>query len=239
MIQQQTERFASTLLCTLLLSACATTSQPPPAAHAPKRPAAARPAAQPVPAPSAPQVPAASTQPVPVPGVAPPSGAPASPLPPATGPATEWSQLASYQKSPFQVFALTETQGLFTAAPGAVGVYAQAGTVTGPIRLRLAVRPDSPVRLSAGVYTVQLQLGFEYTERRACKVASCNGEIEESLRRASKTVRLQLTPQRGYVADTTVPLAVLQSGPRDSGYDVSYSAIVLKVRRLTFAPMRR
>lgn len=74
---------------------------------------------------------------------------------------------------------------------------------------------------------------------QASTLAPANGEIEESLRRTGKTVRLQLSPRRGYVAETAVPLAVLQSGPRDSAYDVSYSAIVLKVRRMTFAPARR
>jgi len=229
-------RSVAALVCTVLLGACATSNQPSPAANAPKRPVTAKPAPQPAPAPP----PAAASQPAPAPGVTPPApGAPSSALPPATGAAAEWSQLASYQKSPFQVFSLTETQGRFTPVPGAVGVYAQAAPATGPIRLRLALRPDSPVRLSAGSYTVQLQLAFDYTERRACKVASCHGEIEERLRRTGKTVRLQLTPQRGYVAETTVPLALLQSGPRDSGYDVGYSAIVLKVRRLAFAPARR
>jgi hypothetical protein len=230
-------RAVAALLLPLLLGACATSNAPSSATPTSKKPAAARPA--PVPAPSPTQPPAVA-QPVPGPGIAPPptpGAAPTAP-PPATGAAAEWAQLSAYQKSPFQVFSLTETQGRFTPVPGAVGVYAQAASAPGPIHLRLALRPDSPVRLTAGTYAVQLQLAFEYTERRTCKVASCNGEVEESLRRTGKTVRLQLTPQRGYVAEASVPLA-LQSGPRDSGYDVSYGAIVLKVRRLAFAPARR
>lgn len=233
-------RAVAALLLPLLLGACATSNAPAPAAHTARKPAAARPALAPAAAPSPVQPPAAA-QPVPGPGIAPPMPTPGTsptPLPPAAGAAAEWAQLSAYQKSPFQVFSLTETQGQFTPVPGAVGVFAQAASAPGAIHLRLALRPDSPVRLTAGTYAVQLQLAFEYTERRTCKVASCNGEIEETQRRTGKTVRLQLTPQRGYVAETSVPLA-LQSGPRDSGYDVAYSAIVLKVRRLSFAPARR
>lgn len=224
------------LLCTVLLGACATTGQPP-AATAPRKPAAVKPAPAPLPARPA----TSPSPPLAVPGTVPPPlpDHPPPAEPPATGAAAEWARLAPYRKSPFQVFSLTETEGLFHPVPGAVGVYVQTAAATGPIRLRLALRPDSPVRLAAGTYTVQLQLALEYTERRACKVASCNGEIEETLRRTGKTVRLQLTPQRGYVAETTLPPTLLKSGPRDSGYDVSHSGIVLKVRRLTFAPARR
>jgi hypothetical protein len=230
---------AAALLCALLLTACGTGMQSAPTAPV-RRPAATKPAPSvPPPASGAPAHPPAPPA-TPAPGSVPPvaSGNPPRPELPANTPSGEWQQLAPYQKSPFQVFSLTETQAGFVAAPGAVGVLVQTMPNPGPIRLRLALRPDSPVRLASGSYSVLLQLAFEYTERRTCKVASCNGEIEESNRKKAKTVRLLLTPRNGYAAEATLPLALLKSGPPDRGYDVSHTGIVLKVRRMTVAPAR-
>lgn len=228
------------VLCALLLSACAT-DEPASGARAAKRPAAARPAppVRPTPPPLPEAAPGAQSGPgtAAMPATNPDARQRQQPAPASA--AAEWAQLAPYRKAPFQVFSLTDTQGGFKPAPGAVGVYVQAADAKGPIRLRLALRPDSPVRLALGTYTVQLQLALEYTERRACKAASCNGEIEESLRKTSKTLRLLLSPKSGYAAETTLPPALLQSGPPDRDYDVSYTSIVLKVRRLGIAPARR
>lgn len=228
------------LLCALLLGGCAT-DEPVPSARTVKRPAPAKPAPPTRPAP--PPMQDASPAVAPAPGTAamPATVHDARPRqePPPGSAAAEWAQLAPYRKAPFQVFSLAETQGNFKPAPGAVGVFVQAANASGPIRLRLALRPDSPVRLALGTYAVQLQLALEYTERRACKAASCNGEIEESLRKTSKTVRMVLSPKSGYAAETTLPPALLQSGQPDRDYDVSYSGIVLKVRRLSIAQARR
>lgn len=226
-------------LCALLLTACGTGLLSSPAAPA-RHPAASRPAPA-TPPPAAPAhatPPSAPSAPVSAPLPPAPPGTPSRPEPPAGTPSGEWQQLAPYKKSPFQVFSLTETQAGFVPAPGAVGVLVQTTPNPGPIRLRLALRPDSPVRLASGAYSVLLQLAFEYTERRTCTVVSCNGEVEESNRKKAKTVRLLLTPRNGYTAETTLPLALLKSGPPDKGYEVSHTGIVLKVRRMTVAPAR-
>jgi hypothetical protein len=224
---------ASGVLCALLLAACATeqpTAPTAPPAH--RRPAPVKPA--PAVAPAAPPA-------VAEPGQAgnPPSSSPIRPEPAGITPAAEWQQLAPYQKSPFQVFSLSETQAGLQAVPGAVGVYGLAAPRPGNIRLRFALRPDSPVRLGTGAYTVQLQLAFEYIERRTCKSNACQGDLTETNRKAGKTVRLLLAPQRGYVAETTLALPLGKAGQPERGYDVAYSDLVMKVRRVKIAPARR
>lgn len=220
------------MACILLLSACATDKPAPPAPA--KRPVAARPNPSPAPV-HAPSVPA---PPEPASGTSPPSATPLRPESPAATAAAEWQQLARYQKSPFQVFTLTETQAGLQPMPGSVGIYSLPAPQPGAMRLRLALRPDSPVRLGAGAYSVQLQLVFEYIERRSCKAPSCHGEVEEASRKAAKSVRLLLTPQHGYVAETTLPLPLARPGQPDRDYDVGYADLVLKVRRVTIAPAR-
>ncbi|WP_211923438.1 hypothetical protein, partial [Pseudoduganella ginsengisoli] len=168
---------------------------------------------------------------------APPAIATPQPEQPARSAAAEWQQLAPYVKSPLQIFALTETRAGLHALPGVVGVYQQPAPRPGPMRLRVALRPDSPVRLSVGAYTVQLQLTASYIERRTCQVASCNGEMVDTVKKTGKTVRLRLAPQNGYVAETTLPFTQA-TGP-DQGDAITYADLVLTVRRMTISPVRR
>lgn len=223
-------------LCALM-AGCATDKPAPPTVHH-KRPAAVKPpspaAATPAPSPVAANPPAAPVTPTTVP-----TTAPVPPEQPRVTAATEWQQLAPYLKSPLQIFSLAETQAGLQPVPGVVGVYRHAVPTGNTIRLRLALRPDSPVRLAAGRYMVQLQLSYDYTEHRTCMAASCNGEIIDTSRRAGKTVRLQLAPQQGYVAETTLPLAPAQPGMPDRDYRVSYTDLALTVRRITITQGRK
>ncbi len=213
------------LLCALLAGCASAPPAPPVAHHPPKRP----PPVQSVPA-EAPEAVAPD----------PDTAAAAAPARQAqsAAQAAEWQQLARYQKSPLQVFVLGETQARLKPMRGAIGVYGPATVKPGSLRLRLALRPDTPVKLSAGTYAVNVQVAYDYTERRTCQVPSCHGEIEETTRRAVKTVRFQLSPQRNYMAEAMLPLVQVKQALPDRGYDISYADLVLKVRRITVAPVR-
>jgi hypothetical protein len=149
----------------------------------------------------------------------------------------ESRRLASYQKNLFQVFKLTETAAGFRARPNAIGVFESKSSKTGKLRVSLAQLPESPARLNLGSYTINLDVLVEYVEMRECIAGGCLGKTQKIVRSVTKPVQISISPKSAYAGTREVSyLDARNAEPNAKNYRVSYSDLVMTVRRMTITP---
>jgi hypothetical protein len=148
----------------------------------------------------------------------------------------ESRRLASYQKNLFQVFRLTESAAGFQAKPNVLGVFESKSARSGKLRVSLAQLPDSPARLNVGSYTVNLDMLVEYVEIRECIAGGCVGKTQKIVRSVPKTVQIAVSPKTAYAGSRELSfLDTANAEPNAKNYRISYSHLVMTVKRMSLA----